>query len=145
MKANRHIQYKALRLAAPNRFIKTKYIGRTAFALITFLVILNLWTVIDGKTNIPKGSNVILISIDTLRADHLGCYGYGKNTTPNVDEFSKDSVLFKETIAQASSTLPSHASIFTSLIPSHHGAFFNENANTTKIRNYAGDFKRKQF
>lgn len=69
--------------------------------------------------------NVILISIDTLRADHLGCYGYGKNTTPNIDEFSKDSVLFKETIAQASSTLPSHASIFTSLIPSHHGAFFS--------------------
>lgn len=70
------------------------------------------------------GSNVILISIDTLRADHLGCYGYQQNTTPNIDEFSKDSVLFKETIAQAPSTTPSHASIFTSLIPSHHGAFF---------------------
>jgi len=68
--------------------------------------------------------NVILISIDTLRADHLGCYGYHKNTTPNIDRFSKDSVLFKTTIAQAPSTLPSHASIFTSLIPSHHGAFF---------------------
>lgn len=71
------------------------------------------------------GSNVILISIDTLRADHLGCYGYPQNTTPNIDEFSKDSVLFKETIAQAPSTTPSHASIFTSLIPSHHGAFFS--------------------
>jgi len=71
------------------------------------------------------GCNVILISIDTLRADHLGCYGYPQNTTPNIDEFSKDSVLFKETIAQAPSTTPSHASIFTSSIPSHHGAFFS--------------------
>lgn len=69
--------------------------------------------------------NIILISIDTLRADHLGCYGYSRNTTPNIDEFSKDSILFKETIAQAPSTEPSHASIFTSLIPSHHGAFFS--------------------
>lgn len=68
--------------------------------------------------------NVILISIDTLGADHLGCYGYNKSTTPNIDEFRKDSVLFKETIAQAPSTLSSHASIFTSLIPSHHGASF---------------------
>jgi arylsulfatase A-like enzyme len=69
--------------------------------------------------------NVILISIDTLRADHFGCYGYEKNTTPNIDEFAKDSVLFKETIAQAPSTLPSHASIFTSLIPTHHGTFIS--------------------
>ena len=66
--------------------------------------------------------NVILISIDTLRADHLGCYGYGPNTSPNIDEFSTDAVLFSTTIAQASSTEPSHASIFTSRIPAHHGA-----------------------
>jgi len=70
--------------------------------------------------------NVILISIDTLRADHLGCYGYHKNTTPNIDRFSKDSVLFKTSVAHAPSTLPSHASIFTALIPSHHGAFFKK-------------------
>jgi len=72
--------------------------------------------------------NVILISIDTLRADHLGCYGYHKNTTPNIDRFSKDSVLFKTCVAQAPSTLVSHASIFTSLIPSHHGAIFIKTA-----------------
>ncbi|MBU0753790.1 MAG: sulfatase-like hydrolase/transferase [Planctomycetes bacterium] len=68
------------------------------------------------------GSNVILISIDTLRADHLGCYGHEKNTSPNIDLFAADSVLFETCIAQASSTLPSHASIFTSLIVDHHGA-----------------------
>jgi arylsulfatase A-like enzyme len=72
------------------------------------------------------GCNIILISIDTLRADHLGCYGYSKNTTPNIDKFSRDSVLFENTIAQAPSTEPAHASIFTSLIPSHHGAFYSD-------------------
>jgi len=67
--------------------------------------------------------NVILISIDTLRADHLGCYGYAKDTSPNIDKFIEESVLFKLHIANAPTTLPSHASIFTSLIPSHHGAY----------------------
>ncbi len=64
----------------------------------------------------PDG-NVILVSIDTLRADHLGCYGYGKNTTPNIDEFSRDSILFSETIAQAPSTKPSHASSHNLFVP----------------------------
>ncbi len=67
--------------------------------------------------------NVLLISIDTLRADHLGVYGFPKNTSPNIDEFAKDSVLFETAIAQAPSTLPSHASIFTGMIPVNHGAF----------------------
>jgi glucan phosphoethanolaminetransferase (alkaline phosphatase superfamily) len=53
--------------------------------------------------------NVILISIDTLRADHVGAYGYERPTTPAVDAFAADSVVFTETIAQAPSTLHSHA------------------------------------
>jgi arylsulfatase A-like enzyme len=67
--------------------------------------------------------NVVLISIDTLRADHLGVYGYSKDTSPNIDAFSKDSILFTTSIAQAPSTLPSHASIFTGMLPVNHGAF----------------------
>jgi hypothetical protein len=66
--------------------------------------------------------NVILVSIDTLRADHLGCYGYPADTTPNIDQFSKDAVLFRTAIAHAPSTTPSHASILTSQLPVHHGA-----------------------
>jgi arylsulfatase A-like enzyme len=69
--------------------------------------------------------NVILISIDTLRADHLGCYGYPRETTPHVDAFASGAVLFAETVAPSPQTLPSHASIFTSLVPSHHGALAN--------------------
>jgi len=67
-------------------------------------------------------NNVILISVDTLRADHLGTYGYVKDISQGIDSFSRDSILFKNAIAQAPDTLRSHASMFTSLIPTHHGA-----------------------
>jgi arylsulfatase A-like enzyme len=66
--------------------------------------------------------NVILVSIDTLRADRLGCYGREPSFTPNIDAFREEAVLFELTIAQAPSTLSSHASLFTSLLPQHHGA-----------------------
>jgi len=68
---------------------------------------------------------VILISIDTLRPDRLGCYGNHEPTSPNIDEFAGEAVLFTEAIAQAPSTLPSHATMLTSLLPEHHGAFFS--------------------
>ena len=65
---------------------------------------------------------LVYFDIDTLRADHLGCYGYDRPTSPAIDRFREDSVLFRTAIAHAPSTEPSHASMFTSLIPSHHGA-----------------------
>jgi arylsulfatase A-like enzyme len=67
-------------------------------------------------------ANVILISIDTLRPDHLGCYGYDVPTSPSLDQFCAEAVVFEQAIAQAPSTLHSHASIFSSLLPHHHGA-----------------------
>ena len=66
--------------------------------------------------------NVVLVSIDTLRPDHLGCYGYSEPTSPNVDRFCEDSVVYRQAIAQAPSTLHSHASILSSLLPHHHQA-----------------------
>ena len=70
---------------------------------------------------------VILISIDTLRPDHLGCYGYSRPTSANLDAFAKDAVLFRQAISHAPSTLPAHASLLTSLIPPHHGACISDN------------------
>jgi arylsulfatase A-like enzyme len=64
--------------------------------------------------------NIILISIDTLRADHLGCYGYRRNTTPNIDAFAENGILFENAIAQAPYTVSSHMSMLTSLYPSFH-------------------------
>ncbi|NIM20301.1 MAG: sulfatase-like hydrolase/transferase [Candidatus Latescibacteria bacterium] len=68
-------------------------------------------------THRPAGPNVILISLDTLRGDHLGCYGYDRPVTPNIDRFVSSSVLFENAVAQAGSTLPSHKSVMTSLYP----------------------------
>ena len=68
----------------------------------------------------PK-PNIILFSIDTLHADHLRCYGYSRETSPHIDAFSKDAVLFNNTVSQAPITAPSHMSIFTSLAPPVHG------------------------
>ena len=65
--------------------------------------------------------NVIFIVIDTLRPDHLGCYGYTRDTSPHIDSLAKQGVLFKNTIAQAPWTKPSVASFFTSTLPSTHG------------------------
>ena len=57
--------------------------------------------------------NIVLISVDTLRADHLGCYGYEKNTTPNIDKFARESILFEDAYSQAPSTVPALRSIMT--------------------------------
>ena len=58
--------------------------------------------------------NIILVSLDTLRADHMGLYGYERSTTPNLDAFASQSVVFERATSQASSTRPSHMSLFQS-------------------------------
>jgi len=64
--------------------------------------------------------SIVLISIDSLRADHLGCYGYSRSTSPNVDALAADGVLFENPVAPAPWTLPSYASLFTGLYPRTH-------------------------
>jgi arylsulfatase A-like enzyme len=66
--------------------------------------------------------NVILFMVDTLRADHLSCYGYTASRTPNVDAMAADGIRFAHTFSQASWTRPSVATILTGLYPSSHGA-----------------------
>ena len=69
----------------------------------------------------PQLPNIILISIDTLRADHLSCYGYQRKTSPNLDRIASEGVRFERVISQAPKTAPSHMTMFTSLYPSLHG------------------------
>ncbi len=69
--------------------------------------------------------NLILIDIDTLRADHLGCYGYERDTSPNIDKFADSGVLFENAYCQMPTTGPSHASLFTSKYPRSHGVLRN--------------------
>lgn len=70
---------------------------------------------------VPQGPNVVLISIDTLRADHLGCYGYRRRTSPVIDEIAAAGMLFEQHITSAPWTLPAHAALFTSVPDSVHG------------------------
>jgi arylsulfatase A-like enzyme len=71
--------------------------------------------------------NIILITLDTTRADHLGCYGYNRNTSPNLDRLASESILYTRAIAPSSWTLPSHASLFTGKFTSSHGARYDAN------------------
>ena len=65
--------------------------------------------------------NIILMSIDTLRADHLHCYGYPFPTSPNIDAYSEDSVVFENAVSQSPVTASAHMSLFTGLTPIVHG------------------------
>ena len=74
------------------------------------------------KPRLEDMPNIILIVMDTVRADHLSSYGYDRTppTTPRIDEIANEGVLFENAFAEAPWTLPSHASIFTSTFPSDH-------------------------
>jgi arylsulfatase A-like enzyme/Flp pilus assembly protein TadD len=74
-----------------------------------------------GADLVSPGAPVILISIDTLRADHLPAYGYTGVQTPNLDALRADAVLFENAYSQVPLTLPSHTAIFTGLYPPQNG------------------------
>jgi len=75
-----------------------------------------------------RAPNVVLVSIDTLRADHLGSYGYARDTSPEIDRLAAQGVRYAHAYAAASWTLPSHVSLFTSQLPSRHGVRDDRNA-----------------
>ena len=74
----------------------------------------------------PRGApNILLISIDSLRADHLHSYGYARNTSPNIDALAADGAVFETVISPTSWTLPAHMTLLTALAPEQHGVITN--------------------
>jgi arylsulfatase A-like enzyme len=71
---------------------------------------------------LKRAPNVILMTLDTLRADHLGCYGYERPTSPWLDSFAKVATFYPRSHSTSSWTLPAHASLFTGKYPFEHGA-----------------------
>ena len=69
-----------------------------------------------------KHTDIVLIVLDTLRADRLSCYGYKRQTTPFLDAFADSSTLFERAIVPGQWTIPSHASLFTGEYPTTHMA-----------------------
>jgi arylsulfatase A-like enzyme len=72
-----------------------------------------------------RPTHVVLVSIDTLRADHLGCYGYARARTPNIDRLASESVVFDNAATATPLTLPTHSSLLTGLTPLRHGVVDN--------------------
>jgi arylsulfatase A-like enzyme/Flp pilus assembly protein TadD len=98
--------------------------------LILLAAFLLAWTSHAAAGQTPEGAAspppVILVSVDTLRADHLSCYGYSKLQTPHIDSLARGGTLFAEISSQAPITLASHVSLFTSTYPFANG--IRENA-----------------
>lgn len=79
-----------------------------------------------GEQDVSRTPNIILLSIDTLRSDHLSCYGYDRPTSPWIDSVAAQGVRFEEVVSHSPSTAPSHMSIFTSTHPGVHGVHIRD-------------------
>ena len=73
----------------------------------------------------PQPADIVLITLDTTRADHLGCYGYFRDTSPNIDAFAGECIVFERCLAPMATTLPSHTSLLTGVYPLEHGTLAN--------------------
>lgn len=94
--------------------------------LAVTVIILMLLSCGRQADDTDPGMNVLLIIIDTLRADHLGSWGYSRDTTPTLDSLASSGTAWMEMQAQSSWTLPSTASMLTGLSPREHGAGFSD-------------------
>jgi len=99
-----------------------------------------------SQTPLPRATRgYVLISIDTLRADHLGCYGYPRPTSPFLDQLARRATLFEEAYAPYPSTLVSHMSIFTGLYPREHGVLPPSSVLSPRVETLPEVFQRGGF
>ena len=99
-----------------------------------------------SRSTSPDRPNVLLVTIDTLRADHVGCYGYRDASTPTIDALASRGVRFETAVVHAPLTGPSHASILTGQIPLGHG--FRNNSGFTlppRVKTAAEDFRQTGY
>ena len=106
------------RASAPRRTV-------AVLALIGICVAAIVWFWPDRGRTPVEIDRVLLISIDTCRADRLRCYGYPRPTTPHIDEVAGDGVLFTNAVSPVPMTLPSHSTLLTGTIPPYHGVHDN--------------------
>lgn len=81
-----------------------------------------------GRSGAAQRPNIVLVSIDSLRADHVGCYGYARDTTPFLDQLARRGVRFETAVSTTSWTLPAHAAMLTGLVDVTHGVMDNGKA-----------------
>jgi arylsulfatase A-like enzyme/Flp pilus assembly protein TadD len=97
------------------------FIGLLSASFLIYHLLLKSRELKPGKVVRNSRANVLLITLDTTRADRIGAYGYCPAKTPAIDRVAKEGVLFKNTYAPVPLTLPSHASILTGTYPLFHG------------------------
>jgi arylsulfatase A-like enzyme/Flp pilus assembly protein TadD len=134
----RGVQKNRMRIGA----ISTKLALLLCVAAIA--IVSTVWAVRRTKLAPTKPTNVLLITMDTTRSDHLGCYGHPARVTPNIDALANEGVLFEQCVSSAPSTLPSHSAIMTSTHPFVHGARDNigyrlSQSNTTLAEVFQGN------
>jgi arylsulfatase A-like enzyme len=95
-----------------------------AMAVVALLLALDLSERLVTSRR-PSGPNVLLISVDTLRADHLGCYGYVRDTSPRLDRLAREGVRFDQAVVQWPKTSPSMASMLSGTYPHYNGVMRN--------------------
>jgi arylsulfatase A-like enzyme/Flp pilus assembly protein TadD len=93
--------------------------------LLAFALVAAACGTSSGAARVPMGTPVVLISVDTLRADHLPAYGYAGVATPALDRLRVDGILFHNAWSPAPLTLPSHVTMLTGLLPPQHGVRAN--------------------
>src|SRR5438552_9124339 len=110
---------------------------RAALAPLVILAALRAGTELEAW-RAARGPNLLLVSIDTLRADHLGAYGYDLPTSPTIDaRLAGEGVTFTDVYSQPPKPTPSHMTLFTSLYPSVHGVELWENGRPAHVLNPA--------
>ncbi len=119
----------AFRLKLPLPFaglLHKLYNGKLLSAIASIFIVANGCTIYHLANHKPNSPNVVILSIDTLRADHLGCYGYERNTSPTIDKLASEGVQFSNCYAQRGLTWPSLTSIMTAMYPKTHGVRRNQ-------------------
>lgn len=117
--------------------------ARRLFVAARLLVLILPTAGCDDGPNAPTGrfERVVLVTIDTLRADHLQSYGYARQTSPFLDRLAQEGVVFTRAHATMSHTAPSHASMFTGLLPLQHGVLRNGDELSPALPNAAQQFR----
>ncbi len=118
----------ALLLAGHRLWPRRALLGAGALVRVVVCVFVFCGGVLGGVGLLARGEdassrpNLLLVVLDTVRADRLSTYGYPRPTSPEIDAFARNAIRFTEFYSTSSWTLPSHASMFTGLFPAEHGA-----------------------
>ncbi len=98
---------------------------RASITAISALTLFAACSTEDAEDDRLQSPNILWITVDTLRADHLGCYGYFRETSPHIDALADQSILFERCLSPMATTLPAHLSMLTSTLPIEHGVLAN--------------------